>query len=171
MKKTKIVATMGPASTASKEVLRSMILEGVDVCRLNFSHGSHEDHLRTINMIREINREEGLHISILADLQGPKIRIGEVENNAVELADGSKLVITTSPCLGTAEKVHLTYSDFPKDVAISKKKISIAQLANSVKRPDSIKRLCITSKIFIHMKKFLRVQITNLININIILPT
>ena len=118
MKKTKIVATMGPASTASKEVLRSMILEGVDVCRLNFSHGSHEDHLRTINMIREINREEGLHISILADLQGPKIRIGEVENNAVELADGSKLVITTSPCLGTAEKVHLTYSDFPKDVAI-----------------------------------------------------
>lgn len=118
MKKTKIVATMGPASTASKEVLRSMILEGVDVCRLNFSHGSHEDHLRTINMIREINREEGLHISILADLQGPKIRIGEVENNAVELADGSKLVITTSPCLGTAEEVHLTYSDFPKDVAI-----------------------------------------------------
>jgi pyruvate kinase len=118
MKKTKIVATMGPASTASKEVLRSMILEGVDVCRLNFSHGSHEDHLCTINMIREINREEGLHISILADLQGPKIRIGEVENNAVELADGSKLVITTSPCLGTAEKVHLTYSDFPKDVAI-----------------------------------------------------
>jgi pyruvate kinase len=118
MKKTKIVATMGPASTASKEVLRSMIKEGVDVCRLNFSHGSHEDHLRTIEMIRAINQEEGYHIAILADLQGPKIRIGEVENGAVELVDGSELVITTEPCIGTEKKVHLTYTNFPKDVAI-----------------------------------------------------
>ena len=95
-----------------------MIKEGVDVCRLNFSHGSHEDHLRTIEMIREINQEEGYHISILADLQGPKIRIGEVENNAVELIDGKQLIITTDPCIGTDEKVHLTYSNFPKDVGI-----------------------------------------------------
>ena len=92
MKKTKIVATMGPASTASKEVLRSMILEGVDVCRLNFSHGSHEDHLRTINMIREINREEGLHISILADLQGPKIRVDKLPT-PLELKNDEEWVI------------------------------------------------------------------------------
>lgn len=118
MKKTKIVATMGPASTASKEILREMIRAGVNVCRLNFSHGSHEDHLRTINMIREINKEEGTHISILADLQGPKIRIGEVENNAVELSDGDELIITTNECIGTKEKVYLTYQEFPKDVSI-----------------------------------------------------
>ena len=109
---------MGPASTSSKEVLRQMIMEGVNVCRLNFSHGSHDDHLRTIEMIREINVEEGFHISILADLQGPKIRIGEVENNGVELIDGTKLIITTKECIGTKDKVYLTYAEFPKDVSI-----------------------------------------------------
>lgn len=118
IKKTKIVATMGPASTSSKEVLRQMILEGVDVCRLNFSHGSHEDHLKTIEMIREINEEESLHVAILADLQGPKIRIGEVENNGIELIDGEELVITTNQCIGTSERVYLTYTEFPKDVTI-----------------------------------------------------
>lgn len=118
MKKTKIVATMGPASTSSKEVLRQMIMAGVNVCRLNFSHGTHTDHLNTIQMIREINKEEGFHISILADLQGPKIRIGEVENNGVELIDGEKLIITTNECIGTKEKVFLTYQEFPKDVSI-----------------------------------------------------
>lgn len=121
MKKTKIVATMGPASTSSKEVLEKMISAGVNVCRLNFSHGSHDDHLRTIEMIRTINKEQGTHISILADLQGPKIRIGEVENNGVELVDGAKLTITTKECIGTKDKVHLTYSDFPKDVSIGDK--------------------------------------------------
>jgi len=95
-----------------------MILEGVDVCRLNFSHGSHEDHLRTIQMIREINEEEGLNVAILADLQGPKIRIGEVEDNGVELIDGSELIITTEKCIGTGKKVYLTYAEFPKDVTI-----------------------------------------------------
>lgn len=118
MKKTKIVATMGPASSSSKEVLRQMILEGVNVCRLNFSHGSHEDHRKTIEMIREINAEEGFHISILADLQGPKIRIGAVENNGVELIEGEELIITTKECVGTSKKVYLTYEEFPKDVSI-----------------------------------------------------
>jgi pyruvate kinase len=118
MKKTKIVATMGPASTSSKEVLRQMIMAGVNVCRLNFSHGTHTDHLNTIQMIREINKEEGFNISILADLQGPKIRIGEVENNGVELIDGETLIITTNDCIGTSKKVFLTYQEFPKDVSI-----------------------------------------------------
>lgn len=109
---------MGPASTSSKEVLRQMIKEGVNVCRLNFSHGSHEDHLRTIQMIREINKEEQLHISILADLQGPKIRIGDVEDNSIELVEDSELIISTTECLGTKERVYLTYAEFPKDVSI-----------------------------------------------------
>lgn len=118
MKKTKIVATMGPSSASSREVLEKMILAGVNVCRLNFSHGTHADHLRTIEMIRSINKEKGTHISILADLQGPKIRIGEVENNQAELVEGEKLIITTKECTGTKDKVYLTYSEFPKDVSI-----------------------------------------------------
>ncbi|MCG8575683.1 MAG: pyruvate kinase [Flavobacteriales bacterium] len=117
MKKTKIVATIGPAS-ANYETLKSMIIEGVNVCRLNFSHGSHDDHLESIRIIREINRELGYHIAILADLQGPKIRIGEVENNGVELVDGAEIIITTNECIGTAQKVYLNYLEFPKDVAV-----------------------------------------------------
>ncbi|MBL7900107.1 MAG: pyruvate kinase [Crocinitomicaceae bacterium] len=118
MKKTKIVATMGPASTNSKEVLKEMIIHGTNVCRLNFSHGKHENHLNTIQMVREINSELDVDVALLADLQGPKIRIGEVENNGVELIDGSQLIITTQQCIGTASKVYLTYKEFPKDVAV-----------------------------------------------------
>lgn len=118
MKKTKIVATMGPASTNSKEVLKEMILNGTNVCRLNFSHGKHDDHLNTIKMVREINSELDVDVALLADLQGPKIRIGEVENNKIELINGSQLIITTVACVGTAEKVYLTYKEFPKDVAV-----------------------------------------------------
>jgi pyruvate kinase len=117
MKKTKIVATLGPAS-ASKEVLLSMINAGVNVCRINFSHGAYADHKKAVELIRTINEETGFHVSILADLQGPKIRVGEVENNGVELVVGEKLIITTEECIGTKEKVFLTYLDFPKDVNV-----------------------------------------------------
>jgi pyruvate kinase len=118
MKKTKIVATMGPASTNSKEVLKQMIENGTNVCRLNFSHGKHDNHLNTIKMVREINAELDVDVALLADLQGPKIRIGEVENNGIELIDGSQLIITTKECIGTKERVYLTYKEFPKDVAV-----------------------------------------------------
>jgi pyruvate kinase len=117
MKKTKIVATIGPAS-ASKEVLTKMILEGMNVARINFSHGSHEDHLDVVKTIREINDELGSNVALLADLQGPKIRIGEVKNNGVLLEDGSQLVITTEECVGDENKVYLSYTSFPKDVKV-----------------------------------------------------
>ena len=113
--KTKIVATLGPASS-SKDVLREMFIAGVDVCRLNFSHSKYEEHEQLIKIIRELNKELNTHIPILADLQGPKIRIGNVENNAVELKEGKTIVITTNECIGTAEKVYLSYITFPKDV-------------------------------------------------------
>ena len=83
---TKIIATIGPASS-TKEVLKSMIKSGVNVCRLNFSHANHETHIKTIQIIKELNRELHVHTAILADLQGPKIRIGEVEEGTV-LEDG-----------------------------------------------------------------------------------
>ena len=115
--KTKVIATLGPA-TSTKEVLEQMISAGVDVCRINFSHGAYEDHANVINIIREINHERGFHTAILADLQGPKLRIGEVENNGVQINKGDDLVITTEKCIGTASRIYITYPQFPQDVKI-----------------------------------------------------
>jgi pyruvate kinase len=115
MKRTKIVATLGPASS-DKEVLRKMFEEGLNVCRLNFSHGSYEDHAAVIDTIRELNDETGLNVAILADLQGPKIRVHEVENNGVLLENGSTIKITTEKVLGTAAHISINYVDLPKDV-------------------------------------------------------
>ncbi len=115
MKKTKIVATMGPA-TADKQVLKQMILDGLNVCRLNCSHGSHEDHKKSIDLIREINEETGLNVSILADLQGPKIRTYEMENNGVMMKEGAIVTIVTERITGTAEKFGISYSLMPRDV-------------------------------------------------------
>jgi pyruvate kinase len=116
MKKTKIVATLGPASTSDKEVLRQMMLDGVNVCRLNCSHGSHEDHKRNIDMIRELNAETGLNVAILADLQGPKIRTYEMENNGVMMEEGSIVTIVTEKIVGNATKFGISYQQMPEDV-------------------------------------------------------
>jgi pyruvate kinase len=115
MKKTKIVATIGPASS-DKEVLREMFYAGVNVCRLNFSHSSYDTHTEVIKTIRELNEETGLNVAILADLQGPKIRTDEMENNGVELITGSELLIVTEKVLGTAKKFSINYSKLPADV-------------------------------------------------------
>ncbi len=113
-KKTKIVATLGPASN-SPEVLKQMFLEGVNVCRLNFSHGSHEDHLQNIELIRKINKETGLNVAILGDLQGPKIRTHEMENNGVLLEIGEEVTIVTEKILGTKDRFSISYERLPKD--------------------------------------------------------
>lgn len=113
--KTKIVATIGPASS-SKEMLREMISSGMNIARLNFSHGSYEDHKKVIQNIRELNEELKIDIGMLADLQGPKIRLGEVEGDGVQIRSGHQLTITTKECVGNSEKVYLSYPDFPKDV-------------------------------------------------------
>jgi pyruvate kinase len=113
--RTKVIATLGPA-TSTKEVLTNLIKAGVDVCRVNFSHGAYADHANVINIVREINEEFGFHTAILADLQGPKLRIGEVENNGVMLETGQDLTFTTKKMVGTAERVYITYPEFPRDV-------------------------------------------------------
>ncbi|MBL0046634.1 MAG: pyruvate kinase [Bacteroidetes bacterium] len=118
--KTKIIATLGPASS-SKEVLTEMIMAGVDVCRVNSSHGNYEQHQKVIDIIREINIEHRLNTAILVDLQGPKLRIGVMENNEVLIENGKEIIITTEECIGTAEKVFMTYPEFPKDVAVGDK--------------------------------------------------
>lgn len=114
-KKTKIVATLGPASS-QKDVLTRMIAKGVDVCRLNFSHGSQEDHLKVINTIKEINAEHSFNVAILADLQGPKIRIGKMKEGGAILVNGAKIEMTTHELIGDENKIYITYENFPNDV-------------------------------------------------------
>ena len=116
MKRTKIVATIGPASS-NKEVLKQMVQSGLNVARLNFSHGKHEDHLEVIKTVREINKELGSNVALLADLQGPKIRVREVENNGIELVDGKEIEIcTTKDFVGTAKRIAINYEQLPRDV-------------------------------------------------------
>lgn len=113
--KTKIIATVGPACE-SKKKLMELIEAGVDIFRLNFSHGTHEEHQKVVNAIREINKEHNLSISILQDLQGPKIRVGEVENNGVLLEVGKKIEISTESIPSTAKRLTTIYKALPKDV-------------------------------------------------------
>jgi pyruvate kinase len=113
--KTKIVATIGPAS-ASPEVLRRMMQSGMDVCRLNFSHGNYVFYAELIRNIREVSEELGKHTAILADLQGPKMRVGEMQDGPIELLNGSELVITVEPVKGRPGMVSTSYVQFPRDV-------------------------------------------------------
>lgn len=114
--KTKIVATVGPASN-SKEMLRALVKEGVDVFRLNFSHGTHADHLKVIDFVREINMEMDTNVALLQDLQGPKIRVNEMQPG-IEIKPGQELIITTREVLGNNELVSTSYENLPKDVKI-----------------------------------------------------
>ncbi|OEK00337.1 pyruvate kinase [Roseivirga sp. 4D4] len=116
-KRAKIVATVGPASR-SKEMLTELAKAGVNVFRLNFSHGEHEGHAEVIQRIREVNQELGTHISILQDLQGPKIRVESVENGEVFIQPGDEIVITNESCEGTAQRVSTSYQSLPNDVNI-----------------------------------------------------
>lgn len=117
-KKTKIVATVGPTSE-TKEILLSLAKAGVNVFRLNFSHGTHADHLKRLTTIREINEEYGLNLCILQDLQGPKIRIGNVaEKDGVLIETGQPLVFTNADIVGTSERVSTPYDGMYNDVNI-----------------------------------------------------
>jgi len=106
---------MGPAS-AKKEVLLAMIKAGVNICRLNFSHGRAQDHKTVIDTIREINEQYKTNIGILADLQGPKIRIGLVKDGGIHLINGTRINITTHECIGDDNRIYITYDTFPQDV-------------------------------------------------------
>ncbi len=113
-KKSKIVATVGPASN-NKETLKKLIEAGVNVFRLNFSHGTHEVHKKVIEMVKEINEEMGTQAALLQDLQGPKIRVNEVKDNGVVIVDGQQLIIGIDDALGTSERISTSYKDIVKD--------------------------------------------------------
>ncbi len=115
-KRTKIVATLGPA-TDTKEIIEKMMDSGVNVFRINFSHADYSEVEKRVNIIRTINKDKDYHVAILADLQGPKLRVGVMDEN-VNLKVGDTFTFTTEKCEGTNEKAYMTYQNFPKDVQI-----------------------------------------------------
>ena len=115
VKRTKIVATVGPACDTYEKMV-DLVKAGVNVFRLNFSHGSHESKAAIIEIVRRINETLPYNIAILADLQGPKLRVGEIENNALELQPGDILTFTNTKCMGTREKIYVSYPNLHSDV-------------------------------------------------------
>ncbi len=115
--RTKIIATVGPACDTYEKLLE-LVRAGVNVFRLNFSHGTHEDKAKIIEHIRLINTREPYNIAILADLQGPKLRVGEIENNALDLKINDILTFTNEKCIGTKEKIYVSYPNLADDVII-----------------------------------------------------
>jgi len=113
-KKTKIVATLGPACN-SREILEEMMTVGVNVFRINFSHADYDDVEQKIKQIRNINKEKGYNVAVLADLQGPKLRVG-VMPDGIRLKKGDTFTFTTEKCDGSKEKAFMTYQNFPQDV-------------------------------------------------------
>lgn len=119
--KTKIVATVGPACDTYDKLLE-LVKAGVNVFRLNFSHGTHENKAEIINHIRKINKTEPYNISILGDLQGPKLRVGEIENGSLKIEPGDILTFTSrEKVVGTKEKIYISYPDLHKDVKTGEK--------------------------------------------------
>lgn len=115
MRKTKIVCTLGPA-TDDENVMRQLMLEGMSVARMNFSHGSHEEQKKRLDMVKKLRKELGLPVAALLDTKGPEIRIGDIEGGKVELKKGQTFVLTTKDIVGNAEIVSITYKQLYKDV-------------------------------------------------------
>lgn len=115
MRKTKIICTIGPASKR-EETIREMLLAGMNVARINFSHGTHEDHLETITRFRKVRDELGMPAAVLLDTRGPEIRVKNFVNGKEYLKEGNEFTITTRDVEGTEEIVSVTYKDFPKEL-------------------------------------------------------
>ena len=115
MRKTKIVCTLGP-STDDENVLRQLMLEGMSVARMNFSHGSHEEQKKRLDMVKKLREELELPVAALLDTKGPEIRIGDIEGGKAELKKGQTFVLTTEDIVGNAEIVSITYKQLYKDV-------------------------------------------------------
>lgn len=113
--KTKIICTLGP-STSSVEILERMIRAGMDVARLNLSHGTHQEHSAMLKKVREASKRVGKEVTILLDLQGPKIRIGDLNVPSIKLKNGARFTITTNPIVGDDKRVSTTYSKLTSDV-------------------------------------------------------
>lgn len=117
MRKTKIVCTIGP-STIKKEMLEALVRNGMNVARLNMSHGTHEEKAKTVRDIREIRKRLGIPVGVLMDIEGPKLRTGKLKTEYIELKSGSKLTLTIDDVLGDENKISVSYAGLPNDVNI-----------------------------------------------------
>ena len=117
MRKTKIICTLGPASE-SEEVLRKLMLEGMNVARFNFSHGTHEEQLEKLNRVKRLRDELNLPIAALLDTKGPEIRLKQFEKGKVELKTNQKFTLTINDVMGNEEMASITYNNLPKDVRV-----------------------------------------------------
>lgn len=117
LKKTKIVCTIGPASRDA-DTMREMLEAGMNVARLNFSHGTHEEHRKTIETFRRVRDEQDRPAAILLDTKGPEIRLGDFENGSEILEEGDEFTLTSEECLGTKERVSTTYKALPSQVSL-----------------------------------------------------
>jgi len=143
-KKTKIIATLGPASS-SKEMIRKLIKSGVDVLRVNFSHANHEEVERIVNDVNDLRKELDSNVTLLGDLQGPKIRIGELKND-IDLTKNQALSICSdlSECNGV-DKIFISYSSFAKDVKPGEKILVddgklIFKVVSTASEPEFVKK-------------------------------
>lgn len=118
--KTKVIATVGPACNTYEKLLE-LVEAGVNVFRLNFSHGTHDQHLQVIKHIHKINNEFPFNIAILADLQGPKLRVGDIENEGLILNKGDDFYFTNEKCIGAKDGIYISYPNFYRDVRIGEK--------------------------------------------------
>ena len=116
MRKTKIVCTIGPACE-SEEMLEKMMLAGMNVARLNFSHGTHEDHKEKIDRIKKLRKELDLPVAILLDTKGPEIRTGKLENDSVKLNAGDEIILTTDEIVGDNKRVSVSYKNLPGNLS------------------------------------------------------
>ena len=117
MRKTKIICTIGPASE-SEETLKELCLAGMNVARLNFSHGTHKEHQEKIDAIKKVRDELDLPIAIMLDTKGPEYRIQTFENHKIHLNDGDTFAFTADDCIGTQERVSVSYKDLAKEVNV-----------------------------------------------------
>lgn len=161
-KKTKIVATLGPACD-SPEMIEKMSIAGVNVFRINFSHAEHENVKKTVANIRTMNRKLGHNVAILADLQGPKLRVGNM-GDGVELIKGNTFTFTTVKCKGSSERAYMTYKKFPKDVKAGEKiLVDDGKLSFEVVETDNLSE--VKTKILVggilHSKKGVNLPNTN----------
>lgn len=119
-KKTKIIATVGPACDSFEQLLE-LVKAGVNVFRLNFSHGTHEDKKKIIDFISQINKNHPYNISILADLQGPKLRVGDLEGGSLDISEGDMLTFTNEKVVGSKQRIYISYPNFHNDVQVGEK--------------------------------------------------
>ena len=119
-KRTKIVATVGPSCEKFEQLLE-LAKAGVNVFRLNFSHGTYQNKKEIIDHIKEINKSQPINIAILGDLQGPKLRVGDLTNGQIELIEGADIIFTTEKIIGTVSKIYVSYPNLTKDVKVGER--------------------------------------------------